>query len=84
MVKVTIDIGDCYWLAKPLTAIEKLVDEDSTNIDDVSALVNVAKDAVFQCNPVVPPFDNPELLNDTLGDVQKIQDKLSFFQEEVT
>lgn len=73
MVKVTVDIGDCYGLAKPLTAIEKLATEDDTNIDDIAGLVDAAQDAANKCNPMIPPMDDENLVDKTLQTIKTLE-----------
>ncbi|NET47098.1 hypothetical protein [Okeania sp. SIO2B3] len=77
MVKVTVDIGDCYWLAKPLTAIEKLATEDDTNIDDIAGLVDAAQDAANKCNPNIPPMDDENLVDKTLQRIKSLEDRVN-------
>ncbi len=72
MVKITVNIGDNYWLAKPLTAIEKLATEDNTNIDDVSGLVDAAQDAADKCNPNIPPMDDENIHNNILENIENL------------
>lgn len=73
MVKITVDIGDNYWLAQSLTAIEKLATEEDSSIDDVSALVNSAQDAADKCNPNIPPMDDENIHNNILEDIENLQ-----------
>ncbi|GGA57037.1 hypothetical protein [Okeania sp. KiyG1] len=77
MVKVTVDIGDCYWLAKPLTAIEKLASEDDTNIDDISSLTEAAEDAGCKCNQNIPPMDDENLVDKTLQRIKSLEDRVN-------
>lgn len=76
MVKVTVDIQDNYWLAKPLTAIEKLATEDDTNIDDISSLIESAIDACNKCNADIPPMDDGKVFQDTAKSIQSLSDKV--------
>lgn len=80
MVKVTVDIGDNYWLAKPLTAIEKLATEEQTNIDDVAGIVHAAQDAAVKCNPHIPAMDDEDIYQNTTANIERLRDRVGHLE----
>ncbi|NET46632.1 hypothetical protein [Okeania sp. SIO2B3] len=74
-MKVTVDIADQHVLAPALATIEKVAGDNSTYIDEVKSLVDVAYNAACNCTNITPITGGNK--EDTLKAIKKLENKVS-------